>query len=277
MNLTHAITKTYGSHQLAKRLMENLEHIGYDTDRLAPADLNSFDEFHLMGREATLALGGMVELSFDMCVLDVGCGIGGPARTLASRFGCRVMGADLSEEFAITAGVLSERVGLGDRVLFLCADAVHLPFADDIFEAAFLFHVTMNIPNKKALLDEMHRVIKPGGHLALWEICRGTHSNVVFPVPWADDADFSYLIFPDEMLALLRKSDFKPTYEEDAGQETLSWARQHMKAKTTKGPKSPKPDINLIVPNIHQKRLNILKNLEQGSITLLRAVALNKP
>lgn len=277
MNLTHVINKTYGSDQLAKRLLENLEHIGYDIDRLTPADLTSFDEYHLMGRKATLALGGMVGLSLDMCVLDVGCGIGGPARTLASRFGCRVVGIDLSEEFAITAGVLSERVGLGDRALFQCADALHLPFADGAFDAAFLFHVTMNIPNKKALLDELHRVIKPGGRLALWEICRGPHSNVVYPVPWADDKGFSYLIFLHEMSGLLRNSDFKLIHVEDAGQETFQWAQKHMKAQTTKGPKSPKPNIDLIIPNIRQKRLNLLKNLEQGSITLLRALAHNKP
>jgi hypothetical protein len=135
----------------------------------------------------------------------------------------------------------------------------------------------MNIPDKKALLDELHRVIKPGGCLALWEVCRGPHSNVVFPVPWADDEGFSYLNFLDETLALLRNSKFKLIYEEDASQEALGWARKHMKAKTPKGAKPPKPDIDLIIPNIRQKRLNILINLEKGSITLLRALALKKP
>ncbi len=94
-------------------------------------------------------------------LLDIGCGIGGPARFFAERFGCRVTGIDLTADFVDAAKALTARVGLTERVAYRQASALTLPFADDSFDLATLLHVGMNIADKAALMTEVRRVLRP--------------------------------------------------------------------------------------------------------------------
>ena len=201
MDIRDAVNKTYGVHQLTRRLLDSLNQAGYDVHRLTPADLISFDELHIMGKEATIALGKLAGVASGMRLLDVGCGVGGPARTLASHFDCRVVGVDLSVDYAAAARELSQRVGLGTRLDFDCADVLRLPFGEGTFDGIFLIHVAMNIADKDGMLAELHRVLKPEGWLALWEVCRGPDPEVIYPVPWSRNPAFSHLLAQDEWIA----------------------------------------------------------------------------
>ena len=97
-------------------------------------------------------------------MLDLGCGIGGPARYLATTFGCKVTGVDLSSGFIDAATYLTSRCGLSDRVTFQVGDALHLPFDDASFDTVFLQHVAMNIDDRAALYREIRRILAPGAH-----------------------------------------------------------------------------------------------------------------
>jgi ubiquinone/menaquinone biosynthesis C-methylase UbiE len=279
MRLKEAVEKTYGVDKLAGRLSDSLVNTGCDMDRLTLADLIAFDELHVMGRAATEKLGALVGLTPRMKVLDIGCGVGGPARTLAARFGCQVVGVDLAWSFVETAAMLSRQVGLAHRVSFQCADAMCLPFADKAFDTVFLLHVTMNILDKQALLAEMHRIIKDGGLLALWEICQGPKPEVevIYPVSWAEDASFSHLLTLEEMKSLFGQGAFEVIHWEDATQEALNWVRARMQPKTANKTSPPRPDLDLLMANFRLKRLNIARNLEQGGLTLLRAMGVKLP
>ena len=106
-------------------------------------------------------------------LLDVGSGIGGPARYMARRFGCRVSGIDLTAEFCEVARHLTSLLGLEERVVLRQGDALAMPFAGAEFDGAWSMNVSMNIADKRALYREIHRVLKPGARLVLSEVRPG--------------------------------------------------------------------------------------------------------
>jgi ubiquinone/menaquinone biosynthesis C-methylase UbiE len=273
---TDTVDATYGSIRLADRLLESLQEVGYDLGRLSAADLITFDELHVMGRQATLELGRLAGLTDAMRVLDIGCGLGGSARTLAAESGCRVTGIDLSAEFVNAAHLLSERVGLAEQVGFLNGDALNLPFEENRFDAAFMVHVSMNIADKKGLFAEAGRVLTPGGKLVLWEIFETAESDLAYPVPWAEDESFSFLISMTEMVALIEAAGFSPLHVDDATAEAAEWVRARLAPKQGRPPRLPRPDLDLVLGNFRQKRANLSKNLLRGAVGVLRAVAVKK-
>ena len=270
---TDTLNATYGSVRLADRLLESLQEVGYDLGRLSAADLITFDELHVMGRQATVELGRRAGLTDAMCVLDIGSGLGGSARTLAAEFGCHVTGVDLSIEYVDAALVLSERVGLANGVDFRHGDALNLPFEGNQFDAAFMIHLTMNIADKKNLFAEAGRVLKTGAKLVLWEICKNEESDLTYPVPWAEDESFSFLIPMVEMVFLIEAAGFTPLQVDDATAEAAEWVRARLAPKRDRRPRLPRPDLDLVLSNFRQKRANLSKNLLRGAVGVLRAVA----
>jgi len=212
-----------GSGGLAEKIAESLRSAGKDLDKLKATDLEAIDEFHFRGREATLELAGQMRLSKDSCVLDIGSGLGGTARTLAGEYGCRVLGLDLTPEFCDAAGFITDWVDLSDRVEFRQGDATNPPFADNHFDAAITIHVAMNIPAKDKLYAQTRRVVKPGGIFAVYDILQGEGGDALFPAPWARDPSISYLATTDEMKALLSGAGFKILDVHDSTDESLSW------------------------------------------------------
>jgi ubiquinone/menaquinone biosynthesis C-methylase UbiE len=156
---------------------------------LTTADLATVDEFHIRGRKATLELAAPMNLNSDSHVLDIGSGLGGPARTVAETYGCQMTGIDLTQAFCDAANTMSDWVGLAKRVSFKQGDATNLPFAGKQFDAAMTIHVAMNIANKDKMYAEARRVIKPGGVFAVYDVLQGEGGEVLYPVPWARPID----------------------------------------------------------------------------------------
>src|SRR5580704_2472604 len=134
----------YRATGLTERLKTALAVFGPEEQRLSPQQLAALDHFHTRGIAASADLARLAGITADMAVLDVGSGIGGPARLLAATIGCRVTGVDLSEPFVEAARYLTERTGQGRQVTFEAASALALPFGDGAFDAVFLQHVAMN-------------------------------------------------------------------------------------------------------------------------------------
>ena len=212
-----------GSGGLADAIAESLRNAGKNLSELKTADLATVDEFHIRGRKATLELANQMMLSEDSQVLDIGSGLGGPARTLAEEFDCRVTGIDLTQAFCDAAKVMSDWVGLGERVMFKQGDATDLPFADDQFDAAMTIHVAMNIPAKDKVYEQSRRVVRPGGVFAVYDILQGEGGEVLFPVPWARDPSISHLATPNEMESLLAAAGFKVLDVHDSTDESQAW------------------------------------------------------
>jgi ubiquinone/menaquinone biosynthesis C-methylase UbiE len=222
----NAVVEHYAISDLTERIASALRDAGKDLAHINAADLAAIDEFHVRGRSATLELAERMELTPGCCVLDIGSGLGGPARTLAEVHGCRVTGIDLSPVFCETARHLSQWAGLNDKVDFVEGDATSLPFEAGTFDAAMSIHVAMNIEAKSAIYSNACRSLKPGRIFAVFDILQGEGGDVAYPVPWARDASISYLVTPGEMRNLLEGAGFRIEAEEDSTEASETWFKQ---------------------------------------------------
>lgn len=198
----------YTSTGLGDRILAALQATGADIEHITVKELAPADQFHSGGLPATLELARLAGVSAETRVVDVGCGIGGPARALASEFGCSVTGVDLTLEFVRTAEMLTRRTGLDRLVSFRHASALEMPFEDGAFDITITQHASMNIADKAGLYREIHRVLRPGGRFAFADIHQGAGGEVQFPMPWARDPSISFLATPEETRALLTAQGF---------------------------------------------------------------------
>jgi SAM-dependent methyltransferase len=167
--------------------------MGLTRQTVTADDLGPVDEFHVGGRPATIELVEHLAATSASELLDIGCGIGGTGRFIASTSGARVTGVDLTPEYVDVARTLSEWTALDHLVDFEVASAVDMPFDDEAFDGASQLHVGMNIADKAALFAEVHRVLRPGARFALYDIMAMSAGDVTFPVPWAGDDSSSFL------------------------------------------------------------------------------------
>ena len=270
--VNQAIETHYTRADLGDVILAALANAGKDVNRLTPAELAPVDQFHIRGRVATLELAQAVGLDDTKRVLDVGSGVGGTARALAAEFGCRVTGIDLTDEYCRAATLLTARTGLTHLVDYRQGDATCLPFDDQSFDVVWTEHVAMNIPDKGRLYREMHRVLKPGGTLAIYDVLAGACGPVHFPVPWARTPQTSFLVSPDELRALLDEACF----EVSAWVDTTEAARTWFVALAEKIAREGLPALGfhlLLGPDFREMAHNQGRNLQEGRIVLAQVVA----
>lgn len=262
----------YSPDDLERRIETALRAAGKDPATLVPDDLAPFDQFHTGGKEATLALARLAEVQPETKVLDVGGGLGGPARTLAAQFGCRVTVLDLSAAFCRAGAALTERLGLAERVDFRQGDALAMPFTDPAFDLAWTQHSTMNIPGKGRLAAELHRVLRPGGRLVFHEIMAGPEQPIHFPVPWARDPTISALRPPEEIRARLTAAGFVEAAWLDTTTAALDWFRRMAAPAPGGGDGIPPLGLHLLLgADLPEMGRNLVRNLEEGRIVVAQA------
>jgi ubiquinone/menaquinone biosynthesis C-methylase UbiE len=230
-NSESRVAQHYSAANVEERLLTALEASGTPREGLTAEQLSAVDEFHVGGREATVALAARMKVHAGMKLLDVGCGVGGPARYFALAHQCDVTGIDLTEDFVRAAQALTARVGPAEHVRFQQASALEMPFAAGSFDAAYLLHVGMNIADKKRLFAEIARVLRPGGTLAVFDFMRTGPEEFSFPVPWAGSESESFVASVEDYRSALSAAGFKITEERslrDFGIEFLERMRKRV-------------------------------------------------
>ena len=172
---TAEVADYYEKRDLHSRIITSLQLSGLEQP--TPQDLSAVDEFHIGGIDATRFVSARSPTPSGK-ILDIGCGIGGPALFIATDKGCHVIGIDLKESFVETSNHLSRLVGLEDQVMFNTGNALALPFAENEFDAAYMIHVGMNIADKNQLIGEAARVIKPGGQFVIYDVMQMRDSTL---------------------------------------------------------------------------------------------------
>jgi ubiquinone/menaquinone biosynthesis C-methylase UbiE len=261
----------YGRRALGDVILRALKESGKDVEHLTPDDLAPVDEFHSGGRNATVRLAQLAQIDASQRVLDVGCGIGGPSRYLASKFGCQVTGLDLTPEFVALAGMLAQRTRLADKVTYRQGNALDLPFPDASFDVVWSQNAAMNIADRDRLYGEMHRVLRRGGRLALQDVAAGPGGEPYYPTPWASDKSISFLFAPQSTRAALERVGFRVVAWQDTTQEALE--QQTARAKALDSGSLPPLGLHILIgeafPTVTK---NTLRNLQEQKVQLLNAV-----
>lgn len=277
-DLQASTAEHYTTGGLGARILAALEAAGKSPDAsggLGVDDLEGVDAFHIRGRAATAELAGWAEPGADQEVLDAGCGIGGTSRWLADRFGCRVVGVDLTEECCEVAEDLTRRVGLADRVSFRRGSVLELPFEDGRFDLVWTEHVQMNVPDKARFYGELARVLRPGGQLAYHDLFAGEGGPPHFPVPWAGDPSISHLATLDELDAALEAAGLESVRREDRTAESIAFFRGVFERLAREG--RPPLGLHVVMGESGPEKLgNVLRGLEEGRVRVEQAL-LRKP
>jgi sarcosine/dimethylglycine N-methyltransferase len=257
----------YRASGLIERLRTALAALGPEEQRLRHQQLGALDQFHTRGHAATAELAKLAAITAGMSILDVGSGVGGPARFLAATYGCRVTGVDLSESFVDAARYLTERTGQTGQVTFQTASALALPFDDAGFEIVLLQHVAMNIADRDRLYREIRRVLKPGGRLATFDVVVNS-AEPHYPLPWARTPATSFLLTAAATREVIELAGFRTLAWQDDTEAAKAWIAQ----QRASGP-PPSPNLAVVMgPDFAQLAANLARNLMEGRLGILTAV-----
>jgi SAM-dependent methyltransferase len=258
-----SIADHWGSGDVYGRIVSALERSSKSLDSLTVEDLAPVDHFHARGFPATVELGDRLPIEPGDHVLDIGCGLGGPARYFAQRFGCRVSGIDITGPFVEAGRKLTGLVGLDDRVEINQADAQALPYGDQVFDGAYAQHVMMNVADRPRAFAEAWRVLKPDGFFALTEHGLGPVGEPLHPVPWSEDGSGEWLVTPAQTWELLDAAGFIQIEIDDTGPEYLEAYRGVLALAEEEAP-PPLGTHLLLGENAHAKVRNAARNIEEG-------------
>jgi sarcosine/dimethylglycine N-methyltransferase len=271
-DLLDGVRDHYRATGLTERLKTALTAFGPEDQRLTPQQLGALDQFHTRGLAATAELAKLTSITADMSVLDVGSGVGGPARLLAATYGCRVTGVDLSAQFVDAARYLTERTGQSGQVSFETASALELPFEDGRFDVVLLQHVAMNISDRARLYREIRRVLKSGGRFATFDVVlNGGEPHYPlphYPLPWARTPATSFLLTAAATRAAIEPAGFYTLAWQDDTEAAKAWFAQ-LRAS---GP-PPSPNLGVVMgPDFAQIAANLGRNFMEGRLGILTAV-----
>jgi ubiquinone/menaquinone biosynthesis C-methylase UbiE len=236
-------------------------------------DLAAVDEFHIGGRQASTDFLGQLKLTADDHVLDVGCGLGGPARFVANQYRSRVTGIDLTNEYVETGKVLCAWVGLGDRIALHQGSALSMPFANDQFTGGYMMHVGMNIEDKTGLCVEAYRVLRPDAFFGIYDVMRIGDGDLIYPAPWATTAETSFVAGVEQYKQALQAAGFTIVAERNRRDFALTFFEQ-LRAKTLAASGPPPLGLHILMgASAALKVQNMIANVASGRLAPVELVA----
>jgi SAM-dependent methyltransferase len=234
---------------------------------MAPDQVDIVDRFYASGFAATAELAAMAGMNSGTVVLDVGAGFGGTARRLAQAFRCPVIGLDLCERRVEAARRLAERDGAPGLTSFRVGDVLAPPFPSGSFEVALLRLTAMNIADRRALYRALHRVVAPGGRVAIFDAVRGNETPD-HPLPWAETPEASTLWPAAETRGEMERAGLHPLVWREEWPVAIDWARFDGE------PRSWLPPDMAALGDAHIRPIaNLARALAEKRIGLLTAVA----
>ncbi len=263
MQNKQAIANNWAKGDVYAPILSALEKAGKSLEGLTVEDLAPVDHVHARGLSATIDLADRLPVKSNYHILDIGCGLGGPARYFAKRFGCKVTGIDITPAFVEAGNKLTALLGMETHVTIEFGDGQHLPYVDRIFDGAYTQHVTMNVADRCQFFGEAYRVLKPGAFFAITEHGLGPTGNPHYPVPWSNDGSGAYLMPPSETRRLLETTGFEDIRMEGTGEKYLA-AYKRVIELAAQGALPPVGIHILMGESAPQKIRNAARNIEEG-------------
>ena len=249
-------------------LRNNVRTGGIDSD-----DLAALDEYHPLGRSATFALADLAGIAEGEQVLDMGAGLGGASRVLARYYGATVTALDATRRFCSINRVFNDRAELDHRIEVVAGDAVQLTYIDRSFDVVWTQALWQDIEDKERLAFQAHRVLRPGGRLALFELVAGPGGELHYPVPWADDPERSFLPTSRDLRRLLFEAGFREKVWRE-GPEVVSACQEAVAGMygAKLGGGLPGVDLTLVMPDFHKRAATLGRNVEEDRIGLVQGL-----
>ena len=257
---TNSITNHYGGEGMVERVLSALSDEGMDLANLDWKNLTSFDQFHTRGLPATREQARLAAPAAGANVVDLGCGVGGPARCLVAEYGCHVTGIDLTPEYIKLAELLGAGCQMSAQLLFKVADALKTPFKNEVFDLAWSQNVSMNVEDKHKFYGETERILKPGGRLITSDIVAGSCTEIQWPLPWARETSISFVAAEEDMRDAMESVGFRIIEWRDTTEEAVS-VFQQPNQKQRRG----KLGVGLIAgPDFPERSANLANGLAAG-------------
>ena len=273
MSDSETLTKHYSRSDLLGRIKRGLEAMGKKRETVTLDDLAAVDEFHVGGRQASIAFLDQLKPKPGQLLLDIGCGLGGPARFATDRYGCRVAGVDLTPDYVTAGRVLCNWLKLGGKVSLRQGSALSLPLTDETFDGAYMMHVGMNIENKPQLCAEVYRLLQPGGCFGIYDIMTVGEGDLTFPLPWSSEAETSFVADPEVYKNALRAAGFSIVAERSRRDFALEFfVRQRAMIAAAGGP--PPLSLHIVMGrNTDEKLRNLVSAIEADLIAPYEIIA----
>lgn len=263
MNIEGDVSGFWEKDNTLERIRDALEKAGLSLDRLSIQDLAPVDHLHARGLPATVDLADRLPIERGQHILDIGCAVGGPARYIAERFGCRVSGIDITPGFIEAGEELNRLTGMVDKVNLRVGDGESLPYENSLFDGAYTQHVTMNVADRAAFFAEAFRVIKPGGFFGMSEHGMGPNGDPIYPLPWAAEPAMSFLKTRAETEVFLTGAGFEQIEIVDTGSKYVDGYRSMLAKIEADGP--PILGLHVILgDDIGERATNSTRSIEEG-------------
>lgn len=268
-----ALTRHYDHGDLLASIKRGIEALGKTAETVTLDDLAAVDEFHIGGRQASIAFLDQMELGVGQEILDIGCGLGGPARFVADHYNCNVTGVDLTAEYISTGQALCDWTCLADKVTFQQGSALEMPMADASFDHVYMMHVGMNIEDKASLCAEAHRLLRPGGCFGIYDIMLTGPGDLILPVPWSSLPETSFVCSAGAYKEALEAAGFMVTAERNRRDFALEFfEKQKAKAAAAGGP--PPLSLHVVMgKNTGEKLGNLVANIAANRVAPIEIIA----
>jgi SAM-dependent methyltransferase len=232
--------------------------------KVTAEQLDRLDQFHLGGLGAVDRMLPSLRIGTDSTVIDVGSGLGGPARRIAELSGATVVGVDITEEYVDAARALTRRVGLEGRVSFQHSGiAEHQPTSP--YDAAVTMHVQMNVADKAAWFSAIAARLGPGARLATWEVVSAGSVALTYPMPWSMDGSDSHVVSPDELLSAITSAGFSTL----AWVDDTEWVKDWL-AAAFGGSQPAGPGIAMLIDDGLTRVINVSSAVQSGAVQIYR-------
>lgn len=266
------------AHYGRERLLETIVSLLAAGCDVASGALARADEFHPGGRAATEELMRLAAPVPGSRALDLGCGIGGPARALRRRVGPpgAVVAVDAVAEYCRVARALNEREGASVDIAVEHADVLDLALPGPRFDLVWSQHAQMNVKDKVRWLEAVRRHLVPGGRYAFHETFAGPGGEPWYPTPWAQRADDSHLTTPGHWLADLEAAGFIPGHWLDRTGQSVVWLDEAVavqRALAAAGDPAAALNVGLLLgPEAALMSRNLRRNLDERRVLIFMGV-----